>query len=82
MKSQHTDYSAGLSFLKWKDHYFSTGGGGPILISHHTIFLAIQQFQTIFFLFLLMPTIFLNKNFVNFCTKDSYALIKDHPLVF
>ena len=39
------------------DRYFSTGGGGegegvPTLVSQHTTFLAIQQFQTIFSLFL------------------------------
>ena len=57
--------------------------GVPILVRQHTIFLVIQQLQTIFSLFLFVRTNFLTRKFMNFYTKDSFhVLIEDHSLAF
>ena len=69
-------HSTGFSNVRDGPLFFYWGGGGPILVSQHTIFLAIQQLQTIFFsLLLFVRTIFLIKKFMNFAQKILFMLL-------
>ena len=54
-------------------------GGVPILVSQHTIFLAIQQLQTIFFSLFIRANNFLTKKLYEFLHKNFFD---GFPLVF